>query len=66
MGLLAKITQVFAEYGINVLSANIKTTREKRAICFFDIRVSDSEQFKKVLANISKIDGVIAAERISL
>jgi len=63
-GLLAKMTKVFAENGANVVSANIKTTEDKKALCVFEVSIKDLEQLNKVLSNLRKIQGIISAHKI--
>lgn len=65
-GLLAKMTKVLAEQNVNVISADIRTTSEQRAVCLFDITISEIGQFKKVLSNLKKIEGVLNVERLGI
>ncbi|MBX9769691.1 MAG: TGS domain-containing protein, partial [Bdellovibrionales bacterium] len=64
-GLLKLMTDVFATNGININHADISTSREKRAICNFDVTVKNKSQVLKVVSDLSKIRGVIQVDRIS-
>lgn len=62
-GLLAIMTQTISSCGVNIASANIRTTRDKKAICLFDVEVNDTEQLQKVLKTLEGKKGVITVER---
>ena len=63
-GLLAEVTSIISKEGINIESANISTTVDKRAFLNFVISVKSREQLENVLAKIQQVDGVIKAERV--
>ncbi|MFH1223265.1 MAG: ACT domain-containing protein, partial [Pseudomonadota bacterium] len=65
-GLLAKMSKIFAENGSNVLSADIKTNEQKRAVCIFDVTISDISQLNKIISALKKISGIYNVTRLGL
>lgn len=63
-GLLVKMSRVFTDHGVNISKAQIRTTRDRKAICFFDVNVENLEQLQKVMKAMQAIDGVISVDRI--
>ena len=63
-GLLAMMSQSITACGVNIASANIRTTKDKKAIAIFDIEVADIAQLQKVQGTLESKKGVIAVERI--
>ncbi len=64
-GLLQKMSEAFSAKGINILSAQVRTTRDKKAICFFDVSVKDTSQLYSVMNDLQKIGGILGVTRIS-
>lgn len=64
-GLLKTMTEAFAALGINIQSANIRTTKDKKAICLFDISVKDSSHLNQTIFELQKIKGILSVERVS-
>lgn len=62
-GMLAKITNVMSQENVNIESAIVKTTADKRAYLEFIIDVTGKDHLTRVLNQIQKIDGVLIAER---
>jgi GTP pyrophosphokinase len=63
-GLLKLMSESFATQGINIDSAQIKTTRDKKAICLFEVSVKDVAQLSSAILNLQKIKGVINVQRM--
>jgi guanosine-3',5'-bis(diphosphate) 3'-pyrophosphohydrolase len=63
-GLLALMSQTIASCGVNIASANIRTTKDKKAIALFDVEVADLGQLKKVTQALEAKRGVISVERL--
>ena len=63
-GLLAEITNIISGEGINIESANINTTVDKRAFLNFVVDVKSKNQLENLIAKIQTVDGIIKAERI--
>ncbi|MCB9026847.1 MAG: bifunctional (p)ppGpp synthetase/guanosine-3',5'-bis(diphosphate) 3'-pyrophosphohydrolase [Bdellovibrionaceae bacterium] len=64
-GLLKQMTEVMSASGTNIHNAQIRTTRDKKAICIFDISVRDTEQLEIVMLNLNKLKGVLGVSRIT-
>ncbi len=62
-GILAEISRTIGHKGGNISNANIRTTRDKKAICVFEILIHDVEQLYSIMKAIEKIKGVISVER---
>lgn len=62
-GLLKLLSEAFAAQQININSAQIRTTKDKKAICHFDIAVKDAKQLSNAIFALQKIKGVINADR---
>lgn len=62
-GILATMSQAISALGVNIASANIRTTKDKKAICLFDIEVSDKTMLQRVMTALESKKGVISVER---
>lgn len=63
-GLLKSMSEAFVMQGINIQSAQVRTTRDKKAVCLFEINVKDSTQLNESILGLQKIKGVIGVTRI--
>ncbi|MFN7903984.1 MAG: RelA/SpoT family protein [Pseudobdellovibrionaceae bacterium] len=63
-GLLKLMSEAFAVQGINIQSAQINTTKDKKAISYFSISVKDSTQLNQAIFELQKIRGIIGVTRI--
>lgn len=63
-GLLKLMSEAFAVQGININNANIRTTKEKTAVCVFDLSVRDAKQLQAAIFDLQKIRGILSVERI--
>lgn len=63
-GLLKLMSEAFSVQGINIESAQIKTTRDKKANCNFDISVKDSQQLNQAIFELQKLKGIISVTRV--
>ncbi len=63
-GLLAEMSQAISSCGVNIASAQIRTTKDKKAWALFDVEVHDISQLQKVQAALEKKHGVISVERV--
>lgn len=64
-GLLKLMSEAFAVQEINIESAQIHTTRDKKANCLFDISVRDAAQLSQAIYSLQKLKGVITVQRVS-
>jgi GTP pyrophosphokinase len=62
-GLLALMSQSITTVGVNISSANIRTTKDKKAIAIFEVEVGNMEQLTKVISALESKKGVISVER---
>jgi GTP pyrophosphokinase len=63
-GLLAVMSQTIAACGVNIATAHIRTTKDKKAIALFDVEVGDIAQLQKVTSSLESKKGVISVERM--
>jgi GTP pyrophosphokinase len=63
-GLLALMSQTISSCSVNIASANIRTTKDKKAIALFDVEVSDTLQLSKVISALESKKGVISVSRV--
>ncbi len=63
-GLLKLMSESFAVQGINIESAQIRTTRDKKAVCQFEISVKDTKQLSAAILSLQKIKGIINVQRV--
>lgn len=63
-GILATISQAFAEWGINITRANVQQGSHKRAYFDLSIEIHDVEHLNQILEKMLQVDGVIYLERI--
>lgn len=64
-GLLKLMSEAFATQGINIESAQIRTTRDKKAVCMFEISVKDLTQLNNSILALQKIKGIIGVQRVT-
>ncbi len=64
-GILANISNVFSQDGINISQATCKTEEADRAVNTFCFAVADLSQLKTVIRHLQKIDGVVSVDRVS-
>lgn len=63
-GLLAIMSQTITSFGVNIASANIRTTKDKKAIAVFDVEVENVGQLEKVSGALESKKGVISVQRV--
>ena len=63
-GLLARLSETFADVGVNILQANARSNGEKGAISTFEIEIVDVKQLNDVVRAIGAIPGVHSVERV--
>jgi GTP pyrophosphokinase len=63
-GLLAAVSNKISAEGVNIGSAQITTSDDRRAIQVFELSVKDRKHLDAVLRQIAKIRGVLTVERV--
>ena len=63
-GLLAAMSKLFTEHGVNISQAKCRTTEDGRAVNTFQVTVGHLDQLKTVLRNLGSIEGVVSATRL--
>ncbi|MBU2053668.1 MAG: bifunctional (p)ppGpp synthetase/guanosine-3',5'-bis(diphosphate) 3'-pyrophosphohydrolase [Proteobacteria bacterium] len=63
-GLLADISAAIFSLDVNITHAEINIAQDGQAVCDFVISVNDLSQFKKVIAAVKKVQGVVSVERL--
>jgi len=63
-GILANMSQAISGCGVNISQANIRTTKDRKAISMFEVEVGSTEQLTRVLSALEGQKGVINVERV--
>ncbi|MBF0493394.1 MAG: bifunctional (p)ppGpp synthetase/guanosine-3',5'-bis(diphosphate) 3'-pyrophosphohydrolase [Deltaproteobacteria bacterium] len=63
-GLLASMTKLIANDGINISQASIRTTNDQKAINIFEVEIKDVMQLKSMMKSLERVSGVMSVERI--
>ncbi len=63
-GLLAEMSHAIKSADANISSAEIKTTPDNKALCTFEVEVSDAGHLKNVIKSLQKIKKVLKVERV--
>ena len=64
-GLLKSMSEAFASQGINITNAQVRVTKDKKAICVFDASVKNTAQLTQVIHELQKIKGIIGVSRVA-
>ncbi len=62
-GMLASMTQTISAQGVNISQATVRTMKDKKAVCVFEVLVSGGEQLAKVISSLEAKEGIISVER---
>ena len=62
-GLLADISRTITASDVDIRRAVVMTTRDKRAICSFDVAVNDAKHLATLIKSIEKVKNVYSVER---
>lgn len=62
-GLLADISRTITASDVDIRRAMVMTTRDKRAICSFDVAVNDTKHLAALIKSIEKVKNVYSVER---
>jgi len=66
-GLLAAMSKAIAAAGVNIATAEVKTTgQDGRALSLFELKVSSAAQLNTLMHSIAAIDGVMRVSRLGL
>ena len=66
-GLLAAMSKAIASAGVNISTAEVKTTgQDGRALANFELKVSSAGQLTNLMHSIAAIDGVMRVSRLGL
>jgi GTP pyrophosphokinase len=63
-GLLAAMSETFAEVGVNIVQANARAGGDRSAVSTFEVEIADVKQLNDVLRAIGSIPGVHSVERV--
>lgn len=63
-GMLATISGIFTDNGVNISQANCRVTAAARAVNTFEVLIKDKEQLRKVLGKIKTAKGILVVERL--
>lgn len=63
-GILAALASTLSQADINITHAQVDTTPDKKAVCTFEVEVSDLKQLEGALSAIRRVQDVLTAERV--
>jgi GTP diphosphokinase / guanosine-3',5'-bis(diphosphate) 3'-diphosphatase len=63
-GLLADMSNVITKQNVNITSARIGTTKDRKAVCLFTVQINDLSHLRKVISTLEGVEGVISVERV--
>ena len=63
-GILATMSQVITSHGVNIASAHIQTTKDRKAIALYEVEVSSIDTLSKIVSALERLDHVINVERL--
>ncbi|MEJ3405931.1 bifunctional (p)ppGpp synthetase/guanosine-3',5'-bis(diphosphate) 3'-pyrophosphohydrolase [Rathayibacter sp. YIM 133350] len=63
-GLLSDVTRVLSEHHVNILSANVSTSRDRLALSRFVFEMGDTTHLDRVLNAVRRIDAVYDVYRV--
>lgn len=63
-GLLTNISSAISALNVNISQAKILTTPDKKAVCDFEVLVSDTDQLAKVIQAVGRVKGVYSTDRV--
>ncbi len=62
-GMLASMTQTISGQGVNISQATVRTMKDKKAVCVFEILVTGVDQLNKVISSLESKEGILNVER---
>ncbi len=63
-GLLADMSKVIRDLDANISRAQIRTTKDKKAVCMFAVGISNLSHLRKIISKLEGVTGVISVERV--
>jgi guanosine-3',5'-bis(diphosphate) 3'-pyrophosphohydrolase len=64
-GLLARMSETFADIGVNIVRAEARASQDKSgAVSTFEVEISDAKQLSSIVRAIGSIAGVHSVERV--
>ncbi len=63
-GLLASMSKLISNEGVNISQASIRTTSDEKAINIFEVEIKNTDQLRQVMKSLEKLGGIINVERI--
>lgn len=64
-GLLKSMSEAFSTQGMNIYNAQVRTTRDMKAVATFEVGVKNTAQLNQVIFDLQKIRGIIGVSRIT-
>ena len=61
--LLNDLTRVVSDAGLNITSANVRTTKEKLAYINLSLEISSLEHMQAIMTKLEDVDGVLNVQR---
>lgn len=65
-GILAEMSQAISGCGVNISQAQIRTTKDRKAISLFEVEIASTEELNRVMSALESKKGVISVERVKI
>jgi len=63
-GVLASISHVISEAGMNITTANCRTIGNDKAVNTFEFAIADLKALREVMKKVERVEGVMSVERV--
>jgi GTP diphosphokinase / guanosine-3',5'-bis(diphosphate) 3'-diphosphatase len=63
-GVLASISHVISEAGMNITTANCRTIGNDKAVNTFEFAIADLKALRDVMKQVGQVEGVMSVERL--
>ncbi len=63
-GMLVRLSEVLHSRGINILNVQIRATKDRKAICHFDLSIKNTSELSRVMQDIQSLPDVIGVNRV--
>jgi GTP diphosphokinase / guanosine-3',5'-bis(diphosphate) 3'-diphosphatase len=64
-GLLKAMSETFSSLGMNIFNAQVRVTKDMKAVCLFDVAVKDTAQLNAAIQSLQKIKGILGVTRVT-
>ena len=63
--LLADVTKVFSDHGMNIMAADTSTSKDSTSTMRFEVELADNAQIQSLIQRLRRINYVYTAKRVT-